>query len=277
MRGYGLPRRPNSMPPSRLPSVLLAVGFGLSFGGACSSIARHQAKWRALHARVNDAGMIRIKGGAYTHLGRRVQVEEFQIDETEVTVADFVTCVGQGGCRARDGKMVPSYPELCNISHGEARLSHPINCVTYRQAVEFCTWRGARLPTADEWRWVAMNRWRHTNWPWGNVKLRRPPRCNPDYDKDFRTCEVRTGDRTVDGVANMGTNAWEWAAVTPAIGEVSRAVMGLSTREVVLSERERSVENDIFVDYFKTATVGLRCARSAGSLSTASDPPGARG
>lgn len=225
----------------------------------CSAVSRLETNWRAAHALADADGMIWIDGGEYTHRDRQVEVFPFYIDETEVTVERFLECVRDGRCQMDDGKMVPSDPELCNASYGEARHAHSINCVTYRQAVEYCAWREARLPTADEWRWVATNRKRQTKWVWGNRKLRTPPRCNPDYAHNYRTCEAQIGDRTIDGIANMGSNVAEWVNVPGA----NPVFMGLSAKEGVVSEWQRDITYEGFTSHFKSANVGFRCARDA--------------
>lgn len=75
---------------------------------------------------------------------RRVQLDAFSIDAREVTAAEYDACARAGGCTpaARGG--------ACT-SGVEERAEHPINCVTWAQARQFCERRGARLPTEAEW------------------------------------------------------------------------------------------------------------------------------
>jgi bacterioferritin-associated ferredoxin len=42
----------------------------------------------------------------------------------------------------------------CNLGV-PSRESHPSNCVDWAEATTFCAWRGARLPTEDEWEYAA--------------------------------------------------------------------------------------------------------------------------
>ena len=68
----------------------------------------------------------------------------FSISATEVSVAQFRTCVETGAC---DEAHVDS---ACNYGKTD-REDHPINCVTYQGAEQFCAAQGGDVCTEDQW------------------------------------------------------------------------------------------------------------------------------
>lgn len=100
-------------------------------------------------------GMVDVPGGEFT-MGsneepdeqpiRQVQVDRFWIDQTEVTVADYADCLNDGACSE------PNTGGSCNWTVA-GRANHPVNCVDWFQAEEYCAWAGGgtkRLPTEAE-------------------------------------------------------------------------------------------------------------------------------
>ncbi len=82
-----------------------------------------------------------------------VTVGDFQIDRTEVTVAAYAACVKAGGCTtpvvyAPGG---PSCTWSPNFITSNSPGTRPINCLTFKQSQDYCTWRGQRLPSDAEW------------------------------------------------------------------------------------------------------------------------------
>ena len=70
--------------------------------------------------------------------GVSVTVVAFAIDRTEVTARAYSVCASAGACpRLEDG----SDQSAC--TSGRAGYEeHPINCVTYDEAVKYCAWAG---------------------------------------------------------------------------------------------------------------------------------------
>lgn len=203
------------------------------------------------------SAMVLVRGGAHWHRGQRIVVSDFLLGATEVTTSAYKECVDSGSCHWT----APSrerHLRKCNMLHLDVRGSHPMNCVTARQAQEFCQSIGGRLPTAVEWRWAAENRYRRTKWPWGARRPRRVERCIPEkgaYSAD--TCPVEASDRSLQGITGMGGNVGEWVFF---VNGQRFMVMGRSTNDVYFSERGRDLSRSSFIDEYSEPEAGFRCA-----------------
>jgi formylglycine-generating enzyme len=115
-----------------------------------------------------------------------------------------------------------------------ARENHPVVQVTWHDAVAYCNWRGARLPTEAEWEAAARGPLdvpielqegsirSPTRFPWGeslvpteghrmNVFQGRFPVENTVEDGFEFTCPVDAfGPQNSYGLYNMIGNVWEW-------------------------------------------------------------------
>ena len=160
-----------------------------------------------------DLVWIQIPGGTYmmgSNTGNadeqpvhQVTVPEFEMSKTEVTVSQYAACVDFGSCAA------PNTEISCNW--GVAGLEdHPVNCVDWQQAVDFCTWAGGRLPSEAEWEYAARGGGQDIIYPWGNDS----PNCSlANYTGceggTWSSCSAPAGN-TSQGLCDMGGNVWEW-------------------------------------------------------------------
>ena len=114
-------------------------------------------------------GMLGVPGGAFAmKKGEErplLTVAPFCLDETEVTVEAYGACVAAKKCAAPEREDASA--SACNWGRGEAK-AHPVNCVDWYQATSYCEWRGARLPSEEEWVWAARGGDRALTYPWGN-------------------------------------------------------------------------------------------------------------
>lgn len=125
---------------------------------------------------VNEATFVSVPGGSF-RMGSNgpednevpahsVDVPPFEIMREEVTVEAYQQCVNAGSCPAPDtGVNV----EGCNYGVS-SRERHPVNCITWDDAVAYAAWANARLPTEAEWEYIARSRGRNIRYPWGDAE-----------------------------------------------------------------------------------------------------------
>ncbi len=148
--------------------------------------------------------------------GTEVSVPAFSIDRNEVTVAEYMRCIEQGNCtRPKDHQR----NKYCNLG-AEGRGNHPVNCVDWQQALEYCQSVGGRLPFEAEWE-MAARAGSETRYPWGQevsckhailddgVTMGSVPN-EPDDCGEDRTWPVGSRDANSLGLNDMHGNAGEW-------------------------------------------------------------------
>lgn len=75
-----------------------------------------------------------------------VYLDAFWIDRTEVTNAQYLGCVEAGTCDA------PLTCDWGEPTYDDAtKANHPVVCVDWNDAEDYCGWAGARLPAEAEW------------------------------------------------------------------------------------------------------------------------------
>lgn len=111
-------------------------------------------------------GMARITGGVYTpqfaNGPRTVRVASFAIDRFPVTRAEYLDFVRANPAWRRD-RIRPVYAAAGYLADWRGELDagtasdarRPVTQVSWFAARAYCAWRGKRLPTTDEWEYVA--------------------------------------------------------------------------------------------------------------------------
>ncbi len=164
-----------------------------------------------------DLKWVRLDGGAY-EMGSSagdekplhwVSIQPFDITRAEVTVAQYKHCETQGPCSSA------GFGDGCNAQESD-RSDHPINCVTWQQAVDFCGDVGGRLPTESEWEFAASSGGTMRPFPWGDVA----PNCTTHAvwnngqlgcgtEATWPVCSMTEGF-TPSGLCDMAGNVMEW-------------------------------------------------------------------
>ena len=129
---------------------------------------------------------------------RTLYLDEFYIDQYEVTNARYRRCVEAGVCQS----------PLGGLPSSSAYDDHPA-LVTWAEAETYCRWAGKRLPTEVEWEKAA----RGTDgriWPWGNEW--EEGRANTFFSQQEGIAPVGSypGDVSPYEAMDMAGNVREW-------------------------------------------------------------------
>ena len=166
-----------------------------------------------------DLDFVALSGGAFsmggladrgdTRPAHNVNVPDFELMRTEVTVGQYRACVTAGAC---DETLTGNN---FNWSANAAGLeNHPINGVSWINAGQFASWVGARLPSESEWEFAARSQGQDITYPWGDAE----PNCEraningcdgDDGAGTSRVCSHGAGS-SAQGVCDLAGNLFEW-------------------------------------------------------------------
>ncbi len=141
------------------------------------------------------------------------------MDVTEVTAGEYRKCVRQKGCRGGHAEVDwpgitreerEAWSPFCNEGR-EGTLEHPMNCVSFEDAVAYCRWVDKRLPTEAQWEVVARGR-DGRPYPWGHEPP-SPARVNACDDGCAR---VARGALETVAARLAGDDRWESTSPTGA-------------------------------------------------------------
>ena len=192
--------------------VTLFAGSTLAAGGARVVVP---AGVFQMGCSVGDDGCDKDEGPVG---GTTVQVPTFSIDVHEVTVAEYQRCMDSGVCRRPDDHARNQY---CNLD-APGRARHPMNCVDWSDAVDYCKSTGRRLPTEAEWEKAARGG-SITAYPWGievsckqaildDGATRGSKGDEMDGCGEDRTWPVGSRAPNALGLYDMQGNVGEWTA-----------------------------------------------------------------
>ncbi|MFO0591230.1 MAG: SUMF1/EgtB/PvdO family nonheme iron enzyme [Polyangiaceae bacterium] len=234
-----------------------------------------------------------------------VLTKGFFLEKREVTAGSYHTCVTSGVCPpanevkselrfkspspadpdggAADAGVPPEAKEqedvwIARCTERAGQNDHPVNCLTYSAAEQYCRWKKRRLPTEAEWEAAAQGADQRA-YPWGNS---RPDCDRACYDKnsecrggDVATCAAGSpaGDRTPTEISGMAGNVAEWVSD----GWLPKPLSGTDPRANPFAKTRVVRGGDFFsnVDMLRASTrremhpgaaevwIGVRCAMDA--------------
>lgn len=197
-------------------------------------LALDKAKAKATHA--YEPRMVSIQGGRF-QMGcvsgssacdddekvHTVNVNDFLIGETEVTVKQYMTCVNAGHCRKPEWLETGSEYNIHTGSDdfykqfGSALTNdkYPIIGVSWHDAVQYTQWlknktnKAYRLPTEAEWEYAARGG-TSSVYPWGNNIGNNQANCNSGCGDGYRFTAPVGSFSAHNGLYDMQGNVWEW-------------------------------------------------------------------
>lgn len=197
-------------------------------------------------------------------------LDEFYIDQYEVTNRQYSECVQAGRCTP------PQSPRSVNFTsyYGDAAFgNYPVLWVTWDDAVTYCQFHGKRLPTEAEWEKAARGP-QGFIFPWGNDE----PTTQANYNyaaSDVTPVGAYPVDLSGYAVYDMAGNVREWVAdwyqwdyylapevrnpTGPATG-VTKVLRGGSWNDVATYLRSTVRKN--FLRESVDSNLGFRCASS---------------
>jgi eukaryotic-like serine/threonine-protein kinase len=150
----------------------------------------------------------------------KVYLDAYWLDQTEVTNAMYAKCVEAGEC---------DKPSFRAFFDDPAFASHPVEYVSWKDSVSYCTWADRRLPTEAEWEKAAVwdpYRNQQRVYPWGDEYDCR--KGNFDDETELDDSLMQDGNVSCDGFVrsapvgsfpdgasafgalDLGGNVWEW-------------------------------------------------------------------
>ncbi len=190
-----------------------------------------------------SVNMVKIPAGQYTiglgagdsnHVAeRKVNVNAFWIDQTEVTFED--------------------YAKFKSVAIASGKEKHPVIGVNWESANAYCKSIAKRLPGEAEWE-VAARGSAAARYPWGN-----DPNAVTLPSSDTYAVTTQTKNKTLSGIYDMAGNAFEWVDTPydPLVKENLRVLRGGAYGDV------RDMAYRLEVDPSSKSSIqraGFRCA-----------------
>lgn len=137
-----------------------------------------------------------------------VFLDEFWMDQVEVTNGMYGLCVGEGACRPPSELRSDNREEYFRDIEFQ---DYPVVFVTWYDADVYCQWAGRRLPTEAEWERAARGDDKR-NYPWGDELPNEYNVNGMNLVGDTTRVGSFAEGASPFGVLDMAGNVWEWVA-----------------------------------------------------------------
>lgn len=196
---------------------------------------------------------------------RTVVLHPFELDVAPVTIGDFQRFVEEAhyitAAERSGGAYALQDEKLQWIAGGSWRNavgSSPTTAdsavvgVNYEDAERYCQWRGGRLPTEDEWEYVARGPTRQI-FPWGNDTTPAQSRI------DQRPRATSGPPEGIGGrYRGLARNVWQWVDTRDGLNRILKGASWLESNPANLRAASRRQELPTRAD----SDTGFRCARA---------------
>lgn len=201
--------------------------------------------------------MVFVAGGNYKMGILKVDavVQDLCMDKVETTAKEFEACVNEKKCT---DSFATCAPEATYKKAGKE--DHPMVCVDFKQAVDYCTSKGKRLPSDEEWEWAARGGAEARLYPWGNEPPKDQICWSGNGTARNSTCSVNEhpAGATKDGLLGMAGNVFEWTTNKQDSRTKDRVGRGGSWRDGLTSQMRTDRPGKFEVTY-RCGFLGIRC------------------
>ena len=169
--------------------------------------------------RIPDGGF--VMGGNDEHASRfesplhEVYISSFHVADAPVTNGDFGAFVKSTGYSTEAEEF--EREDTWNSFNSPDRSEHPVVCVSWHDAMEFCSWlsikieKPVRLLTEAEWERAARGDTDQSLYPWGN-NIKDDSACWGNSSKEIGTSPIRSYPKNRFSLYDMAGNVWEWCS-----------------------------------------------------------------
>jgi formylglycine-generating enzyme required for sulfatase activity/tRNA A-37 threonylcarbamoyl transferase component Bud32 len=162
-------------------------------------------------------------------------VTAVEVDRREITNAEFDTFASRTGrltLAERKGSSWDGPTRVSGLSWRKPvadraaaeQLGWPVVHIAFEEASSYCAELGKRLPTADEWEYVARGAARRT-FPWGDAWDEARLRFGKRTGIGLETVGSHPSGATPEGVEDLAGSVWEW---TSDLRDGERVIKGAS-------------------------------------------------
>ncbi|MBC8187655.1 MAG: SUMF1/EgtB/PvdO family nonheme iron enzyme [Proteobacteria bacterium] len=200
---------------------------------------------------------------------RTVTLAAFDIDRNEVTNAKFAQFSAQTNHVSTAEQRGYSWDITrchgCNWRHPRPSLDaqkhprDPVVHVSWADALAYCEWRGARLPSEDEWEYTARGSERRS-YPWGDDWDESRVRNLHATGIGLEPVGSHPDGATPEGILDLAGSVWEWTS-TPSVSGERKIFKGGSWAEGNPAYLRSAAFSEDDPDY-SSISLGFRCAKN---------------